>query len=159
MGEYNYSLMILNEEALDKVSKENNISIKDFKHNDLISLVLDKEFLKALGIQYGIVYNYDSVEVENIDNLNFHKHNIMEARLFNEQLEICILREEKDFRGNMFIDKGEKKLCINEEYLIYDRNNKKSSHKKYSKLKVNKYLALDYDRQAYIKYTKPCSLV
>lgn len=137
--EKSLDLLPLNIENINKLFNKSIENLDD---------ILNNMILKDLGIKQGIIYNYDSLMSGEIDDLNLDKDNVIEARLFNEEIEIVLINEE-NLRGHIVIEKN-KDLLIEEDYEIY--------HNCYNKLKVKKYLDIDEDGQAYIKYLKPCKL-
>lgn len=110
--------------------------------------ILDSLLLGKKGIKQGIIYKYDALECGELEELNLNLDNIMEARLFNDKIEIVLINDEV-LKGHIAIEKN-CDLVIDETYYVY--------HNKYSKLRVKKYLELDEDGQAYIKYLKPVLL-
>lgn len=137
--EKSLDLLPLNIENINKLFNKSIENLDD---------ILNNMILKDLGIKQGIIYNYDSLMSGEIGDLNLDKDNVIEARLFNEEIEIVLINEE-NLRGHIVIEKN-KDLLIEEDYEIY--------HNCYNKLKVKKYLDIDEDGQAYIKYLKPCKL-
>ena len=139
----------LNIENIKSMIKQKNI--KQYMDNSLESLLKNKEFYKKLGISYGIIYNFDYVQFDKIDDLTIDFKNIIEARFFNQSMEIDIRIDEDRIEGSIFVDEGEKELCI-EEYFFLRSN-------KYKKLKVKEYINFDEDNQGYVFYMKPCELL
>ncbi|MCY6485463.1 hypothetical protein OW763_14105 [Clostridium aestuarii] len=144
-----YKLMELNSRNLKEVF--------DFvcDDNQCIDKLLDKDVLIRLGFKYGIIYNFDSVITDKIQNIKIDKENIIEVRFFSYENEIRIFNNEGIYSGTIFYQ-NEDKDFFTEEYYLYPRekNKKKYPHK----LEVKKYVNYDdTDKQAYISYVKPCS--
>lgn len=110
--------------------------------------IVDKTILTELGLKQAIVYNYDALLCGEIENLELNVENIMEARFFNDNVEINI-RNDEGLKGHIAIEKSNE-LILEDKYEIY--------HNDYDKVMVKKYLDLDEDGQAYVKYLKPCRL-
>lgn len=142
-------LLELNEDALNNLAKEKNININ---YNEEFRWKLaDNSLYKALGINYGIIYNFDSVQIDSIDEIVLDMDNIIEARLFGENLEIDIRVDEGNIIGNIAIDSGRSEFIKEETFYLRGS--------KYEKLRVKNYIALDEDNQGYIFYMKPCELL
>lgn len=128
----------------------NKETVKELMGIDIYSLdeLIDKDLLLDFGMKEAIIYNYDSLKVGEINELELNSENIMEARFFNEERELVLISEE-EFKGYVIIEDS-KDLIVNETMEIYSE--------KYSKLEVKKYLELDEDGQGFVKYLKPCKL-
>lgn len=135
------------------ITKE-NIKTCSINIDCLEDILEDNIYLKKLGAEYGIVYNYDSVKFGDIDSLLLDKDNIMEARFFSKNFEINLRYSDEDLIGNIIFDTGYENP-IKEHLFVYNKNNA-CSNPKYNILSVNKYIAYDEDGQAYIYYVKPC---
>ncbi len=148
--------MVLRELNLRNVNEVFNCKFSDDEFT--IENLLDKKILQYLGFKDTIIYNYDSVASDNIENVDIQLDNIMEAIFFSENREMRIFSEEGKFRGSIFKeDNVEESDFIEDEYILYKRN---SNMKKYpKKLKVKKYIDYDEDKQAYISYVKPCKFI
>lgn len=149
----NVELIPLNIENINKLLKgHTQIKIKSMKE-----LLSSKEVLRSLELIYGIVYNFDSLDFGDIEDLVIDMDNIMEARYFNEQCEINFHIEDEEIVGNIVIDRGEKELLVEEELLVYKKHS--SQGNKYKKLTIKKYINFDEDNEAYFYYMKPCSFI
>ncbi|MGM9977799.1 MAG: hypothetical protein ACI33J_03275 [Clostridium sp.] len=148
----NVKFLELNKENLFSFIEEKNINF--LKDIDNIEELLDKEVLKNLNLLQGIIYNYDSVNFGNIEDLDIDIDNIIEGRFFNETSEISIRIENDEVIGNIVYDNGDEKSYIEGKFLIYDKNNKNT----FEELLVKKYINYDKDNQAYIEYIKPTKL-
>lgn len=126
----------------------------DINNNFHIENILNKDVLMDIGLKYCIIYNYDSIITDKIENVDIHKDNIMEARFFDENCEIRIFREE-DLFGTIFKE-NENSKSIKRESLVSPRYQKKNNY--VNKIIYNQYLDYDEDNQAYIRYTKPIKL-
>lgn len=135
--------MELNEENLKKIGLDMDV--------DYRKALGCTDTYKKLGINYAIIYNYDSVKVAGINDIELDLENMIEGRFFNESMEVVVRIDEDEIKGNIFIDNGETEMVSCEEYILRSGN--------YKRLKVKKYFALDEDKQAYAFYLKPCSLV
>lgn len=121
-----------------------------------IPRLLDKELLKSLGLDSAIIYCYDEIITDKVGNLDLDVDNIMEARIFNENKELRIWRDEEVLRGSVFKEANEVTTPIEEEYILYPRKEKGFNP---SKLVVKKYIDYDQDGQAYVSYVKPSKLI
>lgn len=146
--ESNIELMELNKENLLKLLGKKVCQIEDKKMEELIC---ENNLYKALGLQYRIIYNFDSVEIGRIDDFEIDLDNIIEARLFNENIEIDFRIDEEKIEGNIFIDNGERELFVEENFYLRGSE--------FNRLKVKKYIKFDEDNQGYIYYLKPCELL
>ncbi|NLB78468.1 MAG: hypothetical protein GX796_06380 [Clostridiaceae bacterium] len=121
-----------------------------------VDKLLNCKFLRELGMDYGIVYHYDNVESDIIENIDMTVDNIIEARFFSEDREIRVFNDEEGLSGTVF------KACENaekfvEKYLLYPRGNKRNRYA--DRLIVNKYISYDNeDNQAYVCYVAPAKL-
>lgn len=125
-------------------------NINELLNNKIEKLeeIVDKAILTELGLKQAIIYNYDALLCGEIENLELNLDNIMEARFFNDKIELNI-RNEESLKGHIAIEKSNE-LVLEDKYEIY--------HNDYDKIMVKKYLDLDNDGQAYVKYLKPCRL-
>jgi len=132
----------------------------DFEDSEFsIKNIANKEFLKKLLLKQAILYYYDSVVSDYIDNIDIDLDNMIEGRFFNEDTEIRIFNDDDGLKGSIFSEKllnadGENEY-FDERYILYNRNRLKNYA---THLKVRKYISYDEDKQAYIYYTKPCKL-
>jgi hypothetical protein len=146
--------------TLKELTVENIRKVIDMKgshydtNTEINTILSDKKFYNELKIKYGIIYNFDSVEYNSIDKLDIDFDNIIEARFFNNDIEIDIRMEDDEIKGNIFIDNGENELFVDEK--LYLKRKEKGS---YNKLKIKKYIDFDEDGQAFIFYLKPCELI
>ncbi|WP_040214152.1 hypothetical protein [Clostridium polynesiense] len=145
----NLFLKKLNGEGIKELLKETNASYDITGSYE--EALKDIKFYKALGIKYALLYNFDSLKLSDIEEAEIHLDNLIEGRFFSEDLELDMRIEEEGITGNIFLDRGEKQLFIEEELLL--------RHTQYKKLKVKRYISLDKDNQAYIFYLKPCELI
>ncbi len=120
-----------------------------------IEKIVNKETLKEIGFKYGIVYNFDCVESDEIENINLDIDNIIEARIFDEKREIRIFRDDDNCYGTIFIENGDANY-IEKTSLLYPRDKKRQYPEK---MTSRRYIDYDYDSQAYIRYTKPSKLI
>lgn len=140
----------INYENLSKLLKYELEDSESFSIKDL----LDLDLLNRFEFKQAIIYNYDSVIVNELQNLLIDADNIIEARLFDETKEIRIFKEDENLSGVIFIeDDGDKDIII-KEYIL---NN--GDQCKYTKLKIKEYIDFDEDGQAYIKYVRPTKLI
>lgn len=142
---------------LERLNKENLFEVFDYKEKENFKIedIINKETLEKLGLVYAIVYNFDSVISDKIENINIDLENIMEARFFNEEKEIRVFREEEKLNITIFDEQGYNSYIENTS-LLYNRY-KENIYA--NKLKYKKYI--DYDKedsQAYIRYIKPSKL-
>jgi len=121
-----------------------------------IERLMNTDILQELGLKYAIIYNYDSVLSNRISEVQIDIENIMEARFFNSTSEIRIFNDENQLSGTVFIE-YENANPIIQEFILYPRYGEKEKYAK--KLQVKKYIDYDEDKQAYISYVKPSSLI
>lgn len=129
------------------------LNISNIEHTfeikiDKIYDILDKEILRKIGLNQAIIYNFDSVEIGDVEKLEINLDNIIEARFFNKKQELNIKIGE-ELKGYIVIENNDE-LTIKENNEIY--------HNEYNKLTIKKYLETDRDGQVYIRYVKPCIL-
>lgn len=143
-------------ELTDKSLKEIfRYECKDF----MIERDLNKEVLIKLGLIYAIVYNYDSVITNYISGIELDYENMIEARFFNNDIEIRIFTDDGNIKGIIFKE-DENCKSIENNYILYPRYGEKLQKKRYAKeLIIKKYIAYDDDNQAYINYVKPSKLI
>lgn len=123
------------------------------RFNEKINLdnILSKQYLIEQGYKWIILYNYDSVKVDEIQNIKLNKNDILEARIFSEEKEIHIFKKDGSFKAVEFIEDNEKP--IDRSHLIIN-----DKFGKFKKIGVKDYLEYDSDNQAYISYTRPYNL-
>ncbi|MBZ2175783.1 hypothetical protein K8M07_11095 [Schnuerera sp. xch1] len=143
-----YKLKVLN--------KENILELLGYEIPDKFTLdkLLKRETLIDIGLEETIIYNYDSVVSDRIENVEIDIENIIEARFFNKEKEIRIFRDEKEIDGTIFIEKSDSPY-IERTVLLSSLYQKQSCA---YKLDLKKYIDYDEDNQAYIRYTKPSKL-
>lgn len=143
-----YNLRVLN--------KENLLDILGYNVKDKFELIeiVNIKILTELGLEYGIIYNFDSVFTDKIENLEIDIDNIMEARFFNLDKEIRLVRNENKIIATIFAEKLDTEF-VKGEVLIRKRIKYTGQA---SRLEIKKYIDYDDDNQAYIRYTKPCKL-
>ncbi|MBU5293802.1 hypothetical protein KQH90_07115 [Anaerosalibacter bizertensis] len=136
----------------------NEMFNSNFNDEFSIDKILNKDVLQDLGFKDTIIYNYDCVVSDSIENVNIQLENIIEARFFSDDIEMRIFNDEGNFSGVLFkennIDESE---FIEEDYILYKRM--PSMKKGPQRLKIRKYIDYDEDKQAYIKYVKPCKFI
>lgn len=135
--------------------KELGLSCNRIKE-DLYKTLSHKEIYKELGLEFGIIYNYDSIQFGKIEELEFNINNIIEARFFNKSKEVVFRVNGEELNGNIVVINNPSEV-INDESCIYGNRNGFASNKKYSILKTQKIIKYDEDNAAYIAYVKPCS--
>jgi hypothetical protein len=145
----NYQIKKLNTENLKGILK------REFDGDYSIKENLNKEALIEMGLTDCIIYNYDSVISDEIKEVDIDYENIIEARFFNEKMEIRVFNDEGVLSGTIFVD--ENPDYIESEFILYSRD--KNSKRYAEKLKVRKYIGYDEDGQAYISYVRPCKLI
>lgn len=141
---------------LNELSKESLKEVFEYEFEDFsIENNFNKEILLKLGLVDGIIYNYDSVSSKNISELEIDYENIIEARFFNENIEIRIFNDEGNLTGTIFYEEQDCNPIIS-NFLLYPRY----GESKYAKeLEVKKYISYDEDNQAYISYVRPSKLI
>ena len=110
----NYIVREINKESLKEVFAYEMEGKVDF-----IKL-LNKEILKMFGFESAIIYCYDKILTEKIENLVFDLDNIIEARIFNETCEIKIWRYDNIMRGSIFKEIKPNNI-MEDEYILYPR--------------------------------------
>lgn len=145
-----------NKYNLRLLDKSSLLDLLEYNVEDNFELeeIINIKILKELGFKYGIIYNFDSIVTERIEDLEIDIENIMEARFFNEKKELRILRDEDEIKGTIFVEKEDTKF-IGKTVILYKRN-EESNYANH--LRFKKYIDYDDDNQAYVRYTKPCKL-
>ncbi len=139
---------------IGEINSENLREAFGYKIGDTadITKLFDKDVLKELDLEWGIIYCYDRIITDSVDNLDFDLDNVMEASIFNETCELKVWRNEDTFKGSIFRELGVHTSYLEEKYILYPRNTGGANP---SRLKVKKYMDCDNDGQAYISYVKP----
>ena len=149
MTQTGYSLKELsNENIKSLLGVEIGCSLKD--------VVSNPELLIKMGFEFAIVYKYDSVLSDRIENIRIDCDSIIEGRFLNGKAEIRIFCDGESLSGSIFCEKENSKT-IERYLLLYPRNGEKSGYAE--KLKVKKYIFYDDDKQAFISYVKPSKLI
>lgn len=130
---------------------------KDISSNDLINILFNKDFLNKYNLKQCIVYNYDSLEFGNVENIKLDIDNIMEARFFNNSCELSLYRSDDEFKGVFIKGTEETENVIQEDRFIDYRG--RVINGDFIKIRVNKYIDYDEDGQAFISYIKPCKFI
>ena len=139
-----YQLLELNEININ--------NLFDLKGVELASKdIFEKDILTKLGFIEGIIYNYDSVEVGRIEDIAIDLDNIIEARIFNKDMEIRVMIEDDKLKGSIFNANNSDEF-IKEEFKIIPRG--EHTHN-VEVIVLRKYIDYDEDNQAYISYLKP----
>lgn len=128
---------------------ENKYSLETIDGEKLLDL-LKRESLIEMGMKYALVYNFDRVDSEKIEDIEIEIDNITEARFFNEDREIRIFRDEDGLRGTIFSENGAP--YMEKTSILYPRYGEKIYA---DKMDLKKYIDYDEDNQAYIRYIKP----
>ncbi|MDU1443558.1 MAG: hypothetical protein E6916_08590 [Clostridium cochlearium] len=133
------------------------MNFKDVFKQISLEEVVNKEKLLKEGFKYVLVYFYDKVLLDKLENVDLNIENIIECRIFNENKEIHIFKVNGKLKAILFNDsKWNKDDIICEEYLTID-SKKDKNHRRYGK-KIKVFQYIDYDEedgQAYISYTRP----
>lgn len=116
----------------------------------------NKELYVALGFNFGIIYNYDSIQFGKVDELEFDIENIIEARFFNESSELVFRINGEEVSGNIVNILSEDDIIKDKSY-VYGNKYGFASNKRYGVLNTKKIIKYDDDNAAYIAYIKPCS--
>lgn len=119
---------------------------ESFLENDL-----DMDTIKAKGYKWGIIYNFNKVEVGTIEDLEIDKALLLQARLFDDNKEVNILRDGLKF--NLYYFEEDKDEFIEDSHLIIE-----SKFNNYKQIKFKKYISYDEDGQAFISYVRPYEL-
>lgn len=132
------------------------MNLKDvFKQISLEEAVNKKKLLKE-GFKYVLVYFYDKVLLDKLENIDLNIENIIECRMFNESKEIHIFKVNGKLKAVLFNDsKWNEEDKVLEEYLTIDSKKDKNYRRYGQKIKVFQYIDYDDDDQAYISYTRP----
>ena len=139
------------------IGEINSTNLKDvfgYETKDEIDVnkLLNKDTLKELDLEWGIIYCYDRVITDSINNLDLNLGNIMEASIFNETCELKVWRNKGTFKGSIFKELGGHNPPFEEGYILYPRRTGGANP---DRLKVRKYMDYDDAGQAYISYVKP----
>lgn len=141
-----YILKPLTSENLEQIY---NLSSTGNQLKDIIKT----EVLLDIGLEYGVIYYFDSVVAGFTEDIKIDFGNIMEARFFNKQDEIRVFNDEGTYTGTIFHQLEGENPFVEESYLLYPRGQNKMDHP--TRLEVCKYIRYDQDNQAYISYIKP----
>ena len=87
---------------LKEISFDSLKEIFEYENQLSIPQLLDKDILKSLGLESAIIYCYDEIITDKVENLNLELDNIIEARIFNESQELRIWRDEDILKGSVF---------------------------------------------------------
>lgn len=117
---------------------------------DIKELTQNVAQLKRDGIEFALIYQYDSLSYCEIEELDINWNTLIEARLFGEEKEIHIIREAEGFKSIELCEEREAE-CLSATYLL-----QKSSG--FSKMTIKKHIEYDDDGQAYIRYVRPSRL-
>lgn len=142
---------------LEKLNKENLFEVFKYEVEEDFTIedIINKKSLESIGLEYAIIYNFDSVITKKIKDIDIDLDNIMEARFFNEEKEIRLFRDEDKLNITIFDEEGYSDY-ISSSYILYPRHGEKIY---FNKLDIKKYI--DYekeDNQAYIRYVKASKL-
>lgn len=149
-------LLPLSMESIKEYANYKGITIEK-EVNSIEEIIGSKDNLLSLGLNFAIIYNYDSVHFGKLNDLDIELENMMEAKFFNREAELSFYRVDNDLKGNIVIDQGEDKLVKIEIYNVYqNKNYKELNLNNYNKFEVKKYIRFDEDRQGHFYYTKPC---
>lgn len=139
-------LLRLDKDSLNKYFK---LGLETFSLEEDLTI----DFLKSLSLDYGIIYEFNRVYTERIENLSLDLDNTREAIFFGETGEINLYRnEENEFKASLFIDDYDEEDIIEKKVLLYPRHGEKSYAKE---MLLRKYIRYTEDGQAYIYYTRP----
>lgn len=144
-----------NKYRLEVLDRESILELFEYEISGECGLIdlLNKEILIDMGLKYGIVYNFDSVVSEKIEDMNISLGNIMEAIFFNEEREIRIFRDEEGLNATIFLENNSPYI---EKYsLLYPRYGEKVYA---NKIDFKNYIDYDEDNQGYIRYVRPSKL-
>lgn len=117
---------------------------------DVQEITKDINKLKEEGIEFALVYQYDSLTYCEIEDLQINWQTFMEARLFGEKKELHIIKEQNSFKVLELQEDAESRY-LKTTYLL-----EKSSG--FKRMQIKKYIKYDEDGQAYISYVRPCKL-
>lgn len=117
--------------------------------------LLDLDKLLSLGLDYGIIYKYDAVEVGPIKDISLDKDNLMEAIFFSKDREVKLLKRDGELQYFLFAESEDREDKIDKKGLLYPRGEGYSANK----MLVRKYIDYSQDNQAYISYTRPIELI
>lgn len=123
------------------------------KRNTVLDKDLDLSFLKAEGYKWAIVYNFDEVKIGRLDELEIDGDILLQARIFNEDKELNIVREKHNL-NLCFLEEDSDDECIEDSYLIIE-----NKFKNYKNINIKKYINYDDDGQAFISYVRPYGLI
>lgn len=146
----NYTLKTINKNNLKEIlgyEVENELEIIE---------LLNKDILKSIGLESAIIYCYDEIITDKVEDLELDLDNITEARVFNETSEIRIWRDDDLIKGSIFKETITTNNPIEEQFILYPRKQKGYNPET---LVVKKYIDYDGDGQAYISYVKPSKLI
>lgn len=131
-------------------------NIEKLKGAEIPDDLLDKDYLFEMGLDYGIVYNYDGIDSARVLDLDIDRDNLTEAIFFNNREEIKIIKNKDDIRAYYFSEEDfEDEDIISKKVLLYPRDKGKTYP---YRMELKKYIAYEKDGQGYIAYTRPVKL-
>lgn len=116
--------------------------------NDMNSYLEIKDKYK-----WGIIYNFHKVEVGLLKDIKVEVGTLIQARFFDNEKELNIIRQGKVFNIYIFEDEGKEYFDKDEEHLVLQRK-----FRNYKTIKLRRYIKYDEDGQAYVYYVRPCEL-
>src|SRR5690554_6339853 len=111
---------------------------------------LDLKALSARGFQYGLLYSYDGVQLDKIENIQLNRDKLVEVRFFNNLEEIHVFKRD-GFEGVLFTEEEEDEV-VEETHLLIGSGQDNRFGKA---LLIKNYVDYDEDGQAFIAYTRP----
>ncbi|TCS78932.1 hypothetical protein [Tepidibacillus fermentans] len=115
-----------------------------------IEQALDKNYLQDIGLIYGLVYSYNSVQLTRIEDLLIDRETLIEARFFNEDSEVHIFKRD-ELEAVIFME--------TEDDLDHSFSENHLLERFGDKLIIKHYLDYDQDGQAYIRYSRPANVI
>lgn len=113
-------------------------------------IIQDKERFIAEGYKWAIVYHYDALVYTTLEKMEIKPEYLVEARIFAQDKEIYIYREDDGLKAVKRQDDEDSTL---ETYYLLERSSG------FKQIGVKKYVAYDQDGQVYIQYVRPFELI
>lgn len=103
--------------------------------------------------KWGIIYNFHKVEIGLLKDIQVEVSTLIQARFFDNEKELNIIRQGKVFNIYTFEDEGKEYIDKDEEHLVLQRK-----FRNFKTIKLRRYIKYDEDGQTYVYYVRPCEL-
>lgn len=111
---------------------------------------LNLEYLKQHNFSYGLVYLYDKVQLNKIEELDLDQENLIEAKFFNDHSQLHIYKRD-ELEAVLVTDEDDEDFFTETQILMNDKYGKE--------MRIKNYLNYDKDGQAFIAYSRPYQVI